>query len=86
MEVEDEELQKAIQESLQSLKPAVQGVQAWHYRDMTRATNNFAPLLKLGQGGFGPVYRGRLAEQVSPVSNPANSSLGTSYSLGRAVM
>lgn len=28
------------------------------YMDMVKATNNFDPLLILGQGGFGRVYRG----------------------------
>ncbi|KAM3382156.1 receptor-like serine/threonine-protein kinase [Capsicum galapagoense] len=36
------------------------------YNSLRRATSNFSPLLRLGQGGFGPVYRGTVK---SPSSN-----------------
>ena len=33
---------------------------AFRYDSLVAATRNFSPKQKLGEGGFGPVYRGRL--------------------------
>jgi hypothetical protein len=35
----------------------------WSYEDLADAAVNFAPASKMGEGGFGPVYRGRLDGQ-----------------------
>ncbi|KAG5529888.1 hypothetical protein RHGRI_030308 [Rhododendron griersonianum] len=35
----------------------------YQYRDLQKATNNFDKTLKLGQGGFGVVYKGKLPNQ-----------------------
>jgi hypothetical protein len=35
----------------------------WTYEDLADAAANFAPASKMGEGGFGPVYRGRLDGQ-----------------------
>ncbi|XP_062228912.1 alpha-amylase type B isozyme-like [Phragmites australis] len=39
------------------------GPRRYYYRELTTATGNFAEENKLGRGGFGPVYRGYLADQ-----------------------
>ena len=38
------------------------GVKVFTMAEMIRATNNFSPSLKIGQGGFGTVYKGRLKD------------------------
>jgi hypothetical protein len=40
---------------------AASGPRRYAYRDLATATNNFAEDCKLGRGGFGSVYRGKLA-------------------------
>ncbi|XP_058185530.1 probable L-type lectin-domain containing receptor kinase S.5 [Rhododendron vialii] len=35
----------------------------YQYRDLQKATNNFDKAMKLGQGGYGVVYKGKLANQ-----------------------
>jgi serine/threonine protein kinase len=35
----------------------------WSYEDLADAAAHFAPASKMGEGGFGPVYRGRLDGQ-----------------------
>ncbi|KAG5529902.1 hypothetical protein RHGRI_030322 [Rhododendron griersonianum] len=35
----------------------------YQYRDLRKATNNFDKAMKLGQGGYGVVYKGKLANQ-----------------------
>ncbi|KAJ6943043.1 hypothetical protein NC652_008746 [Populus alba x Populus x berolinensis] len=37
------------------------GPRRFSYKDLVSATNNFSPERKLGEGGFGAVYRGQLA-------------------------
>ncbi|XP_057978154.1 L-type lectin-domain containing receptor kinase IX.1-like [Malania oleifera] len=44
------------------------GPRKFSYRDLARATKNFSPGTKLGQGGFGGVYRGFLKELNSHVA------------------
>ncbi|KAG0583569.1 hypothetical protein KC19_3G147100 [Ceratodon purpureus] len=41
-------------------KPA--GAETFAIADLARATNNFSPSNKIGQGGFGMVYKGRLRD------------------------
>ncbi|KAF7095327.1 hypothetical protein CFC21_097522 [Triticum aestivum] len=44
------------------------GPREFDYRELRRATNNFDERMKLGQGGYGVVYRGTVADDHS---NPA---------------
>ncbi|EYU18392.1 hypothetical protein ABFS82_02G052100 [Erythranthe guttata] len=44
------------------------GPKKFSYRELVRATNNFAKEEKLGEGGFGGVYRGFLAETNSYIA------------------
>lgn len=44
------------------------GPRRFTYRELTRATNNFAEEGKLGQGGFGGVYKGLLSESKTEVA------------------
>lgn len=41
------------------------GLKEWTFEDLAhaQATNGFASAAKMGEGGFGPVYRGRLDDQ-----------------------
>ncbi|KAK4778264.1 hypothetical protein SAY87_018451 [Trapa incisa] len=39
------------------------GPRRFQYKDLASATNNFSPDRKLGEGGFGAVYRGYIPEQ-----------------------
>ncbi|KAK4391652.1 Cysteine-rich receptor-like protein kinase [Sesamum angolense] len=41
-------------------KIAAQGQREFSYDTLVAATKNFDPTLKLGEGGFGPVYKGKL--------------------------
>lgn len=45
-------------------------------RDIERATRNFAPDGKLGEGGFGPVYKGHLADGGMVAVKVLNSDSG----------
>ncbi|BAT15160.1 Os11g0664100 [Oryza sativa Japonica Group] len=38
------------------------GVQEFSFNELAKATNNFAPERKIGEGGFGSVYMGRLPD------------------------
>ncbi|MCO5563244.1 hypothetical protein L7F22_016881 [Adiantum nelumboides] len=40
----------------------VDGVKDFTFKEMTKATNNFDSSLQIGQGGYGKVYRGLLAD------------------------
>ncbi|MQL82199.1 hypothetical protein Taro_014687 [Colocasia esculenta] len=44
------------------------GPKMFPYRELARATRNFAPDMKLGRGGFGEVYKGFLRELGSDVA------------------
>ncbi|KAI3754019.1 hypothetical protein L2E82_26105 [Cichorium intybus] len=45
------------------------------YRDLRDATNDFSPAYKIGEGGFGPVYKGRLDDgRVIAVKQLSTSS------------
>ncbi|KQJ98961.1 probable L-type lectin-domain containing receptor kinase S.5 [Brachypodium distachyon] len=46
------------------------GPREFEYRELRKATNNFDERMKLGQGGYGVVYRGVVAED--PLANPGN--------------
>lgn len=43
-------------------KKKVSVLQFFSYESIAAATNNFATTCKLGEGGFGPVYKGKLAD------------------------
>lgn len=47
---------------VQDAKPASQGAVPFTMAELSRATSNFAPQNKIGQGGFGMVYKGRLRD------------------------
>ena len=38
------------------------GVAVFTMTEIIRATNNFSPSQKIGQGGFGTVYKGKLRD------------------------
>ncbi|XWS18269.1 hypothetical protein CRYUN_Cryun32bG0029300 [Craigia yunnanensis] len=40
----------------------LQEIQLLNFQELATATNNFHPTNKLGQGGFGPVYRGKFPD------------------------
>ncbi|KAI4312886.1 hypothetical protein MLD38_037677 [Melastoma candidum] len=44
------------------------GPRSYTYKDLASATNNFSSELKLGEGGFGPVYKGYLLDLDIPVA------------------
>lgn len=44
------------------------GPKRFTYRELSRATNNFAEAGKLGEGGFGGVYRGLLSDQNTEIA------------------
>lgn len=44
------------------------GPKRFTYRELSRATNNFAEAGKLGEGGFGGVYRGLLSNQNTEIA------------------
>ena len=45
----------------QQLRPSFQS-SVFSMEEILRATNNFSPALKIGQGGFGAVYKGVLPD------------------------
>ncbi|KAL5670567.1 hypothetical protein ACJX0J_022788, partial [Zea mays] len=40
--------------------PGCSNITKYTYKELVRATNNFNPLNKIGEGGFGSVYKGQL--------------------------
>ncbi|XP_076934211.1 cold-responsive protein kinase 1-like [Bidens hawaiensis] len=40
----------------------VQNLKLYSYKDLRNATDDFSPANKIGEGGFGPVYKGRLKD------------------------
>lgn len=46
----------------------------FRYKDLKKATNNFHESMKLGQGGFGVVYRGTLHEKAHDDSGTAGAA------------
>ncbi|KAK1265328.1 putative LRR receptor-like serine/threonine-protein kinase [Acorus gramineus] len=47
---------------LSRVQMKVDGVKGFNYKEMSLATNNFSDSAQVGQGGYGKVYRGNLAD------------------------
>ncbi|KAM7269212.1 hypothetical protein ACFE04_024709 [Oxalis oulophora] len=45
---------------LDEVLPALNHVKLYTYKELKNATQDFNPINKIGEGGFGPVYKGRL--------------------------
>jgi hypothetical protein len=63
-----------------------QGRWAWGYEELRRASEGFSNAQLLGEGAFGPVYRGRLAGRMVAIKvssrSRSKSSAGGYHSLG----
>ncbi|KAJ7568771.1 hypothetical protein O6H91_01G047400 [Diphasiastrum complanatum] len=55
--LEEAEARKTVTEALQLVR---QRYREYDYEELRAATNNFSDVLKLGEGGYGSVYKGKL--------------------------
>ncbi|KAB8116069.1 hypothetical protein EE612_056962, partial [Oryza sativa] len=52
------------------------GVQEFNFKELAKATKNFAPERKIGEGSFGSVYMGRLPDgRVVAIKHRSRNSL-----------
>ncbi|XP_062177391.1 L-type lectin-domain containing receptor kinase IX.1-like [Alnus glutinosa] len=74
VDVEEEDEESGILESMDEVLIEGTGPKRFPYKELVVATDNFSEEGKLGQGGFGGVYRGFLAEQNMEIAVKRMSS------------
>lgn len=64
------DLQSEEEKAVQVLPPVTHNIsaQTFTFRELAAATRNFRPECFIGEGGFGPVYKGRI-ESTGQVRN-----------------